>query len=191
MLIKKLKSVRFADIVVKKGSPVVAGLQKEKSKTSVIPEHPVDTGSESKTLTRSKQPVVTGPRITAQIKSEQKSPSILEQKTLVVLEQRKSKTSVGLEQPVDTGKRETLVKPKHKRDSKTSDTLKQQPTTQVELMSPERPEPFPALWMLSRLKEKAAEAGVRILRLWTHKHELGEATTEMVQLILNAPQSRL
>ena len=48
----------------------------------------------------------------------------------------------------------------------------------------EKPKPFSALWVLSRLKNLAAEAGIGILRTWVHKHKQAEATSEKIKELL-------
>ena len=43
-----------------------------------------------------------------------------------------------------------------------------------------KPKPFSALWVLTRLQDLAAEAGIGILKQWTHDQKQREATTTLV-----------
>ena len=50
-----------------------------------------------------------------------------------------------------------------------------------------RPEPFSSLWVLSRLRELATEAGTGTLKQWVHDQKQREVNKDLIQLLLNIP----
>ena len=50
-----------------------------------------------------------------------------------------------------------------------------------------RTEPFSSLWILSRLQDLAAEAGIGTLKQWVHNQKQREVNKDLVQLLLNIP----
>ena len=53
-----------------------------------------------------------------------------------------------------------------------------------------RPEPFSSLWILSRLQDLAAKAGIGMLRQWVHDQKQREVNKDLVQLLLNIPTNK-
>ena len=50
-----------------------------------------------------------------------------------------------------------------------------------------RPEPFSSLWVLTRLRELATEAGIGMLKQWVHSQKQREVNKNLIQLLLNVP----
>ena len=51
----------------------------------------------------------------------------------------------------------------------------------------QRTEPFSSLWILSRLRDLAAEARIGTLKQWVHNQKQREVNKDLVQLLLNIP----
>ena len=83
----------------------------------------------------------------------------------------------------ETGtKRKTTIEEVEDEESTPSGHLQEQPHQEQK-----RPEPFSSLWILSRLQDLAAKAGIGMLKQWVYDQKQQEVNKDLVQLLLNIP----
>ena len=83
----------------------------------------------------------------------------------------------------ETGtKRKTTIKEVEDEESTPPGHFQEQPHQEQKM-----PEPFSSLWILSRLWDLAAEAGIGTLKQWVHDQKQWEVNKDLVQLLLNIP----